>query len=197
MATVRYLAIAALGLALGCASLVYSGAARADATAWTQVSGGGVGWQMGEDDDFSFSPMMAIDVGAGSDPNGLFILGGLFRVLPIFDGGADLALLARFATRGFQSDLFGFAFDAGVYQRFWGSGSTGFQGEAILGGPLGLQLSAIGSIGTGSARSVGFLLGIDFVRLTIGRGHLLEWWPNPSPAPATAPAAGSLSGYSW
>ena len=191
------MANAALGLALGCAVLVHSGEAQADATAWTSVSGGGVGWQMGEDDDFSFSPMMAIDVGAGTDPNGMFILGGLFRVLPIFDGGADLALLARFATRGFQSDLFGFAFDAGVYQRFWGIESTGFTGEAILGVPLGLQLSAVGSIGTSSARSVGFLLGIDFVRLTVGRGHLLEWWPNPSPTPATATSAGSLSGFQW
>ncbi len=182
---------------IGLATLGFSSEAEADATAWAHVSGGALGWQMGEGDDFKLSPMMTIDFGAGSDPDAMFILGGLFRIQPIFDGGADLALMARFATQGFQSDLIGIAIDVGAYQRFWGVESTGFAGEAILGGPLGLQLSALGHVGSNSAVGFGFLLGIDFVRLTVSRGHLLDWWPNPSGSGSTATAAGSSSGFSW
>ena len=58
--------------------------------------------------------------------------------------------MTRFANQGFQKGWFGFAVDLGAYQRFWGIGSTGFSGQAVLGGPFGLQLAALGMVGTNS-----------------------------------------------
>lgn len=159
-------------------------AARAEATGWLQLGGGAMGWKGGEEGELALSPIMTIDLGVGTGPLGPVRLGGLLRVMPVFGEGADVALLARFLTNSFQTDWVGFAFDAGVYQRWWSPESTGFLGQATLGLPLGLQLSALGSYGTGQSYGFGGALGLDLVRLTVNRKHLLDWWPNPQSSDA-------------
>lgn len=161
--------------------LLGAGTAHAEATGWTHVSGGAMGWQMGPDASLTASPIMTIDAGVGTDPDAPFIFGGLFRVQPVFGEGVDLALYARAATEGFQKDWFGFALDLGAYQRWWGIESTGFSGQLTLGGPFGLQLAALGTAGSNDAFGFGGTLGIDLARLTVFRGHLKGWWPNPDP----------------
>jgi len=172
--------VARLIVAGAFASVLWSSDAHADASSWLYFGGGGVGWQ-GQDQDLKFSPTMAIDLGVGTDDRAPFIFGGLFRIQPVFEHGADLGLAGRFATRGFQSGPFGFAVDLGGYQRFWGAGSTGFWGQASLGGPLGFQLSLLGAGGSSDAFAFGASAGIDLARLIVYRETLLDWWPNPRP----------------
>jgi len=182
----------AIGLVLGLAST----SARAEQTnGWLNLGGGvlvdkhGDLDLAGEEIDPRLTSLMQIDCGVGTDAIGPVILGGLFRVQPVFEHGADLALLARVATTGFQTSYIGVAFDAGLYQRWWGYESTGFLGEAVLGGPLGLQLSAMGTVGSNSTWGFGTALGIDLARLTVHRDHLLDWWPNPKASDAIGAAA--------
>lgn len=160
----------------------------ADAAGWFQSGGGVLAWSGGpegeEDAELKLSPAMSFDLGVGTSEQMPFILGGYFKVQPILGHGVDLALMARFATIGFQQDWIGFAFDAGAYQRFWTPDSTGFLGQAVLGLPFGLQLAAIGTGGSNNTYGFGGVLGLDLVRLTVSRKHLLDWWPNPRPVDA-------------
>lgn len=173
-------ASAALPLAF---TLTFAETARADASAWTFVGGGARAWRQGDAaTSYTVSGSMQLDVGVGTTPDGSFVAGGLFRLEPIFGSGADMSLLARAATKGFQAGGFGVAVDAGGYARFWGAESAGFEGGLTIGAPLGLSLSLVGSVGTDSARSFGASLGIDFLRLTVYRQTLLDAWPNPAPA---------------
>lgn len=174
--------LAACALAL--AVLGTSGDARADAAAWFHSGGGAIAFKDGPDRDLAVSPTLAFDLGVGSSTQNDFIVGGYFRVFPVLQEGADIAWMARFANRGFQTGWIGFAVDAGLYQRFWGIGSTGFMGQAVLGGPFGLQLAAIGTVGTNSNWGVGGTLGLDLVRLIVDREHGLNWWSNPRPSDA-------------
>jgi len=180
MSSARRLAPCALALAL----LGVSSEARADAAAWFHSGGGAIAFKDGPDTAIGVAPTMTFDLGVGSSTQNDFIFGGYFRVFPVLGQGADLAWMARFANQGFQKGWLGFAVDAGLYQRFWGVGSTGFMGQAVLGGPFGLQLAAIGMVGSNSNWGVGGTLGIDFVRLIIDREHLVEWWSNPRPSDA-------------
>jgi hypothetical protein len=168
----------AVGFAL--AALV-SAPASADPCGWATIGAGVTAWQQGTEGELQATPTMAIDFGVGSNPDGPVLVGGLMRMQPYIGYGTDLAWMGRVALGGFQSDWVGIALDAGLYQRFWGEGSTGFTGELVLAGPFGLQLTAGGTYGSGKAYGVGGTLGIDFVRLVLGRAHLLEWWPNPHP----------------
>ena len=173
-------------VSLGLAALLSAPSARADASAWFHAGGGVLGWKGGADAELVLSPLMAYDLGVGTDDRADYIFGGYFRVQPVLDGGADVALFARFATNGFQSSWVGFALDAGAYQRWWGVESTGFIGQAVLGGPFGLQLSALGMVGSGDTYGFGGVLGVDLARLTTHRRHLLDWWTNPRPDDAYA-----------
>jgi hypothetical protein len=170
-----------MSAAASCCFALLSLPASADPCGWAHAGAGVMGWQQGEEGTLQATPTMAIDFGVGSNPEWPVIAGGLVRLQPYFGFGTDLAWMARVALGGFQSDLFGIAIDAGVYERIWGEGSTGFVGEAVLAAPLGLELTAMGTYGTGKAYGFGGTLGIDFVRLVQGRAHLLEWWPNPHP----------------
>lgn len=176
--------LAGFAAALAAGTLAPS-SASAQVTGWTHVSGGVMGWQGGEEGELTVSPIMTIDAGVGSSSDDPFVFGGLFRVQPVFGQGADLALLARGATRGFQTDWVGFAIDLGGYQRVWGNHSTGFLGQATLGLPLGFQLAGFGSVGSHDTFGFGGTLGIDFGRLVVYREHLLEWWPNRQPSRAS------------
>lgn len=182
----------AVGLTVGLTSL----SAQAEPNnSWIHLGGGvlvdkhGEVDGLGQDIDPRLTSLMQIDLGMGTEAIGPVIFGGLFRVQPVFEHGADLALLGRVATTGFQTSTIGVAFDAGLYQRWWGYDSTGFLGEVVLGGPLGLQLSAMGSVGTHSTWGFGSALGIDLARLTVHRDHLLDWWPNPKPSDSIGSAA--------
>jgi hypothetical protein len=155
--------------------------ASADPCGWAHAGAGVMGWQQGDDGVLQATPTLAFDFGVGTNPEWPVIVGGLMRVEPYIGYGADLSWMGRVALGGFQSDLFGIALDLGVYERIWGEGSTGFVGEAVLAAPLGLELTATGTYGTGKAFGFGGTLGIDFVRLIQGRDYLLDWWTNPHP----------------
>jgi hypothetical protein len=169
------------------AAAAVSSEARAEASAWATVNAGVTGLKQGSD-DFHPRASFQFDAGFGSSPSNVFIVGLLFRVMPIIKEGTDLALYARGATRGFQTGDWGFAIDAGSYLRTWGAGDSrptfGFSGSAVLGGPFGTQLTVIGQYGQGSAYSVSATLGIDLLRLTVYRQSALQWWPNPMSAGA-------------
>lgn len=180
-----------LAAASSLAILAASAPARADASAWMFVGAGAIGWKQGDastltpgnDGAFSTNGTMTIDVGAGTTPDARFIFGGLFRIQPIFKHGADLALLARAATHGFQAGDFGVALDAGGYLRTWGPQiGAGFAGSVSLGLPLGFTITAQVEVGSNKALSLGGVAGIDLLRLTLYRQTLLKWWQNPSPA---------------
>jgi hypothetical protein len=188
-----------LAIASAVAAFAFAATARADVSAWAFAGGGAIAWKQPPIDptapatsstkpDLGLQGTMAFDIGAGSSPAAPFIVGGFFRVMPVIGHGTDLALLARVATRGFQTGPFGIALDAGAYQRFWGEQSTGFMGEVAVGGPLGLELRLLGARGTHDALAFGGVLGIDLLRLTVFRGTLLDWWPNPTPGQRTAGA---------
>jgi hypothetical protein len=171
-----------LPIALVASAITFTAAgAHAQISGWTHVSGGAMGWRSGAEDPIALSPIMTIDAGVGSSFDEPFLLGGVFRVQPVFGHGVDLALLVRGATRGFQTDWVGIAIDLGAYQRLWDNNSTGFLGQAILGGPLGLQLAGFGSVGSHDTFGFGGTLGIDFARMVVYREHLLDWWPNHRP----------------
>ena len=155
--------------------------ASADPSAWVFVGAGPLGWKQ-SDAAFTTSGAMSFDVGVGTTPEARLIAGGLFRMTPVFGSGTDLALLARVATHGFQAGGFGFAVDAGGYERFWGATSRGFAGAVNLGVPRGFTLSLQTESGTDRAVALGAVAGLDLLRLTVFRKSLLNWWPNPAPA---------------
>ncbi|MCA9625741.1 MAG: hypothetical protein KC731_42255 [Myxococcales bacterium] len=174
----------ALALPLALAILGTASSARADAAGWLHTGGGVLVFKDGSGADLAVQPTMAIDAGVGSSTQAPFIFGGYFRAQPVFGEGLDLALFGRFCNQGFQQGVIGFAIDLGAYQRLWGEKSTGFVGQAVLSGPLGLQLAGLGSVGSHGTFGFGGTLGIDFVRLFIDRQHLTEFWPNMRPSDA-------------
>jgi hypothetical protein len=177
-----------LALVLG-AALSTSSAAHADTSAWAAISAG-PSVLAHDGGDATLRAGMAFDVGLGTSPKNALVFGGLFRFAPTVAEGTDLALLARGATRGFQTGDFGFAVDLGGYLRTFGPSSVtgGVTGGVVLGAPPGLQLSLLGHAGGGEAFGFSGLLGVDLLRLTVYRQSLLEWWPNPSsPSEVIAP----------
>jgi hypothetical protein len=182
--------------------VVLPGTARADASAWAFAGAGALAWKEGTAKLAPYAAM-TFDFGVGTTPDAKVIFGGLFRLTPVIDKGADGALCARIASHGFQAGDFGVALDVGGYQRFWGSYSRGATGALTIGFPLGFSLSFQGLYGTNDALAVGAIAGIDFLRLTVYRQVLLDTWPNPYPAhelpqkargPAWLPAFGGTPG---
>jgi hypothetical protein len=174
----RLLLASAAFLAVSAAALP----ARADASAWAFVGGGGIGWKQSEYNGYNPAGTLVVDGGIGTSPDARFIVGGVFRFQPVFPGGIDLSLLARLATHGFQAGDWGVAIDAGGFARPWGHQTVGFSGSISLGMPLGVTLMLQTELGTDHAISLGAVAGIDLLRLTIYRQTLLKWWQNPSPA---------------
>lgn len=168
-------AFTALTLALSSAT------ARAETSAWASLSAG-PSVLSHDGGETTLRAAMSFDAGLGTSPKEPLIFGGLFRISPTIEEGTDLSLVARGATRGFQTGDFGIAVDLGAYLRTFGPASPtgGFVGGVVLGAPPGLQLSVLGHVGAGEAFGVSTLLGLDLLRLTVYRQALLEWWPNPS-----------------
>jgi hypothetical protein len=170
-------------ITIACAALALApAAAHADASSWMFVGGGAMAHSEG-DADLDTAGALSFDVGVGTSPRGVVIVGGLFRIAPLLGSGTDLAIVARGATRGFQAGDFGVALDAGSYVRFWTPETTGgFTGAVVLGAPMGLTLSLQGLVGGGDSLGFGAVAGIDLARLTVYRESGLDYWPNPLPA---------------
>jgi hypothetical protein len=149
-----------------------------------------MGWKQSELNAINPAGTMVIDAGVGTSPDARLIVGGLFRLQPIFPtrgidlpkSGVDLSLLTRFASHGFQAGDWGVALDVGGFARPWGYRSIGFAGSVSVGMPLGVTLMLQTEVGTDHAISLGAVAGIDLLRLTIYRQTLLNWWQNLSPA---------------
>jgi hypothetical protein len=174
------------GVWIALALLLGAGEAKADVSSWFQA-GGGITWLSEAGTSHENPGTLQIDLGVGSPPNKSMIVGGILRSLTFFGRGTDLAFAARGATGGFVRGDWGVALDAGMYQRWWGSNSTGFIGDVALGAPYGLQLTALTEQGSNSVHSYGVVFGIDFLRLTVYRASSQQYWPNPfSPSNVSA-----------
>jgi hypothetical protein len=181
----------AAGAAALVAALGAPATALADTSAWASVSGG-VALHEGEpapesttdaaaSGEDQVAPQLQADVGVGTTSAAPVIVGGLLRVSPTFGQHTDFALVARGATRGFQTGPFGVALEAGGYARADDEASVGFVGGAVLGGPLGVQLTVLAHVGTTDEYGGSALLGVDLLRLTLYREDVVDWWPNPLP----------------
>lgn len=166
---------------IGFAFVALPAAAYADASGWAYAGGGALLLKEGSE-QLTPRAAMSFDFGMGSNPDGNFIVGGLFRFTPVIDLGADMAICARATTHGFQASRFGAALDIGYFQRLWGSYSSGLTGSLTIGFPLGFSLSLHGIYATNDTLGFGAMAGIDFLRLTVYRQVLLKSWPNPYPA---------------
>lgn len=152
--------------------------ARADVSSWFYMGGGAT--SLAQTDFIKVKPFtLQTELGVGSPPDKAVILGGLVKAYTYFGDGTDLALTIRGASGGFVRGGLGFAIDAGGYERWWGAGSSGFLGAIVLGGPFGLQITAMTEQGSNDVRSYGATLGIDFLRLTVYRASSQNYWPNP------------------
>jgi hypothetical protein len=179
----RWLA-ARLGLTLALAWIAASSTAAAQATSWLYVGGGAGVIEPGEaEGDKETKSSLQIDTGLGTSAEHPIVVGGIFRVQGYFGAGADLGVAARIVTRGFALGGFGAGIDAGVYQRWWGTESTGFNGNLVLGAPWGITLVGGASIGSGDERIYFASLGIDLARLTVHRHTGLDWFANPMRSP--------------
>jgi hypothetical protein len=154
--------------------------AHAQASSWLFV-GGGAG--VIEREEKESHGALQVDAGLGTNATHPVVVGALFRLQNYFGAGADVGILSRFVSSGFARGGFGGGLDAGVYQRWWGTDSSGFAGNLVLGAPWGITLLAGGSMGTNDQRSYFASLGIDLARLTVHRHTGLGWFPNPMRAP--------------
>jgi hypothetical protein len=173
----------AAALASLLAAFTWSPAARAQATSWLYVGGGAAQVDTDGTNDTEIHSALQLDTGLGSSARHPLVVGGLFRVQGYFGAGADLGVAARLVTRGFALGDFGVGVDAGAYQRWWGSGSTGFTGNLVLGAPWGFTLLGGASVGSGDQRIYFVSLGIDLARLTVHRHVGLDWFSNPMRSP--------------
>jgi len=181
-------------LAAASTLLVVAGPALADSSAWVSINGGVAieaqpaveattatsADQAATDGETIVRSQLQFDVGVGTTPAAPIIVGGLFRISPTLGEYTDFALLVRGATEGFQKGPFGIAIDLGAYARADDQASVGFVGDAVLGGPLGLQLTLGGRIGSEEEKGAFALFGVDLLRMTLYRESLIDWWPNPS-----------------
>jgi hypothetical protein len=168
----------------GLAMATVSEGARADAASWFSLAGGAGVYSEG--DTRRYPGALQLELGMGSTPASPIVIGGVAKTFSYFGHGTDLALTLRMATGGYARGWFGVALDAGAYQRWWGTDSTGFMGAFVVGGPLGLQLSAMTEQGTNDVRVYAATFGIDFLRLTVYRNASGGYWPNPIRAPIEA-----------
>jgi hypothetical protein len=171
---------ACLGVGLALAWLSAPSTAAAQATSWLYVGGGAGVVEQGEKETRT---TLALDTGLGTSAEHPIVVGGIFRVQGYLGAGADLGVAARIVTSGFATGGFGAGIDAGVYQRWWGSESTGFTGNLVLGAPWGITLLGGASVGTGDQRIYFASLGIDLARLTVHRHTGLDWFANPMRSP--------------
>ena len=92
--------------------------ARADVSSWF-YAGGGASSLSSTADSTSRPGTLQMELGMGSPPHGAVVIGGLVKMMTFFSHGSDLAVVTRGASGGFVRGGFGFAIDAGAYQRWW------------------------------------------------------------------------------
>lgn len=180
---------------------IHSSNAAAEPTTWLSV-GGGMAAERHALTGNEIVPVFSAAVGVGTDPNGSFSIGGLFRSTTYFGIGTELALGPRLATSGFTRGGFGFAFDLGVAARPYGRSDYGrlpLQGGITVGFPWGVQLETGARVfdlsGQPSALGGFVTLGVDLLRLTVHRrGKTEQVWPNPAAAGAPLPKVAPLPG---
>jgi hypothetical protein len=165
----------------GLAAATLSEPARADAASWFSLAGGAGVYSEG--DTRHYPGALQIELGIGSTPASPIVVGAVAKTFSYFGYGTDVAFTLRTATGGFARGWFGVALDAGAYQRWWGTDSSGFLGALVVGGPLGLQVSAMTEQGTNDVRVYAATFGIDLLRLTVYRNSSGGYWPNPIRAP--------------
>jgi hypothetical protein len=170
---------ALLGACCGMATASFSQLAHADAASWFSVAGGLGSFSEGA--TRYYPGALQLELGIGTSPANAVIVGGVAKTLSYFGNGTDFAFTLRTASGGFARGGFGLALDAGAYQRWWGAESSGFLGALVLGGPLGLQLTATTEQGTNDVHAYAATIGIDFLRLTVYRNTSGGYWPNPLP----------------
>ena len=175
----RVLALRLLSVIVCLSAGLLAREARADVTSWFYAGAGATSLTPdygGRNLPFTLD----LETGVGSPPGGKVIIGGLVKSLTLFGQGTDLAFTVRGASGNFVRGGFGFAVDAGVYQRWWGpTDSTGFLGAIVLGAPFGVQLNLLTEQGSNGVHAYGATAGIDFLRLTVYRAAVQEFWPNP------------------
>jgi hypothetical protein len=169
---------------LGLAAASFAHPARADATSWLSVAGGA--GALSEGGERQYPGALQLELGIGTTPVSSVVFGGVAKTLTYFGNGTDLAFTLRAATGGFARGGFGLAIDAGGFERWWGEDAQGFLGALVLGGPYGLQLTAMTEQGTNNVQSYAATFGIDFLRLTVYRGASGGYWPNPMLDPVQA-----------
>lgn len=154
--------------------------AHADVSSWL-FAGGGIA-SLEQRQARAEHGALRLQLGMGSSPDAPIVIGGVAHTLSFFGQGTDLALSARAATGGFVRGDWGFALDAGGYQRWWGLGSSGVLGSLSLGAPFGLQAVLDFEMGTNETRTYAAFVGIDLLRLTVYRTVGTSIVPNPLPA---------------
>jgi hypothetical protein len=169
---------------IGLVTTSFSVTAGADTASWFSLAGG-LG-TFSEGGTRQYPGALQLELGMGSPAANAVVVGAVVKSLSYFGSGTDLAFTLRGASGGFARGGFGFAIDAGGYQRWWGDDSTGFLGALVLGGPFGLQLTGTTEQGTNNVRAYTALFGIDLLRLTVYRGVSGGYWPNPMLAPVEA-----------
>jgi len=161
--------------------VVWSSPCRADVSSWF-FTGGGPSWLSEQKSNYDMVPSLQFDLGLGTTPSRSLVVGVLSRTTTHFGRGTDLALAVRATTGGFSRGGWGLALDAGLYKRWWGRESWGPTTSLHLGAPYGLQLTMNGALGTHDHRTLGIMVGIDLLRLTIHRPANDNWWRNPRPS---------------
>jgi hypothetical protein len=169
-----------------------SRAAHADISSWA-FAGGGAGSLRLAPDATSTYGMMKLDLGLGTPPDASVIVGGVLKSVTFFSQGTDLALTVRGASGGFVRGTWGVALDAGGFERWWGSGSSGLLGELTLGGPWGVQASALYEQGRDDVRTFAAVIGVDLMRMSVYRTSGRNWWPNPFPPAGVGTRRGLFS----
>jgi hypothetical protein len=154
---------------------------RADVSSWLFV-GTGPSWISQQKATYELKPTLQFDLGVGSPASRSVVVGGLVRMTPYLGKGTDLAAAARIATQGYAVGTWGLALDAGGFQRWWGTESSGLLTSLQLGAPFGVTLSLNATFGSDDNRTYGAILGIDLLRLTVSRLGGQSWWYNPRPA---------------
>lgn len=154
--------------------------AHADVSSWFFAGGGLASLEEGKASDRYGA--LRFQLGIGSSPDAPIVIGGVAHTLSYFGAGTDVGLTARAATGGFVRGGWGFALDAGGYERWWGRGSSGFLGSVALGAPWGLQAVFDFEMGTNDVRSYAAFIGVDLLRLTVYRTTGTGIFPNPLPA---------------
>lgn len=166
-----------------------SSRARADISSWANASAGPTFIDEG-DGELESQAALSLQAGLGTTPANFLSVGGLFHLETHFTRGTDLGILARVATQGYNLGRWGVALDFGGYERFWGARHPGLLGGLVLGAPWGLTLRGEAGYGPNGGdganddndtRMFGFVLGVDFARLTVFRTVGEDWYPNPFP----------------